>query len=186
MKHPAMKPVVEASMFGLLTSTRDFTQADVFYAEENSYMSRKLLNPSQRNLVMITLQALEIFMRETVTDLSTQEQGILYQQKSTLSRQQLEQIETLRNEVLHEIDKLAKALALPSETRDIRSRLQGHLAAMMSDLYDIAAEKLVGYGEVAPELSPVLDPPVLHLIQLVRQMMGILSHVEGGQEEQDV
>lgn len=55
-------------------------------------------------------------MRETVTDLSTQEQEILYQQKSTLFRQQLEQIETLRNEVLHEIDKLTKALALPCET----------------------------------------------------------------------
>lgn len=146
-------------------------------------MSRRLLNPYQRRSVTITLRTLETFMRETVTGLSVQEQGILYQQKSSLSRQQQQQIETLRGEILSEINKLAKALALPIESRDTRSALQGHLAVLWSDLYDITTEKLAGYGEVSPDLYPILDPPILHLIQLVQQMTEIVARVEDTREE---
>lgn len=130
-------------------------------------MSRRLLNPYQRRSVTITLQALETIIRETVAGLSVREQGILYQQKSTLSSQQREQIEALKREILSEINRLAKNLSLPVEFRDTRSALQGQLAVLWSDLYDITAEKWAGYGEVSPDLSPVLDPPVLHLVQLV-------------------
>lgn len=146
-------------------------------------MSRKLLNPHQRNLIAITLRELEIVMRETVAGLSAQEQGILYQRKSTLSRRQLKQIEQLSASVLDEISKLTRTLELPVEIRDARSALQGQLAVLGSDLYDIRAEKLIAFGEVSPDLQPVLDPVVLHLAELVHQMLHIVAQRDDNQEK---
>lgn len=145
-------------------------------------MTRRLLNQYQRNPVAITLRTLETVLRETVTRLSVQEQGILYQQETTLSRKQCEQLEQLSASALGEISKLAKTLALPTEVRDKRSTLQGQLVILWSDLHEITAEKLAAYGEVAPDLKPVLNPSLRHLAELVQQMLDVVAQRDNGHD----
>lgn len=138
-------------------------------------MSRQLLNPYQRNPVTITLRTLESVLRETVADLSVQDQGILYQRRTTLSQKQHEQLERLRDEALDEISKLATALGLPVEVQDTRSVLRGQLAVLWSDLHEIRPDRLAAYGAVSPDLKPVLDPPLLRLVELVKQMLDVVA-----------
>jgi hypothetical protein len=144
-------------------------------------MTRKLLNSYQRNPVSITLRALETVMREAIAGLAVQQQGILYRQKTTLSRRQRDQLEQLSAAALDEISALAQALALPAEVRDTRSALYGQLVVLWSDLHDIRADKLAAYGEVSPDLQPVLDPPLLRLTELVRQMMDVIAQMDDHQ-----
>jgi hypothetical protein len=138
-------------------------------------MSARLLNPYQRNSVAITLRMLETSLQHAVADLKHQEQGILYRQIVTLTDSQYEQIKQAILEAAGEIARLANTFALPVEVRDSRTDLQGQLAVLWSDLQEIRAAKLRGYGAVAPGLEPVLDPSVLHLIKLVESLTGILS-----------
>jgi hypothetical protein len=138
-------------------------------------MSDRLLNTYQRNSVSITLRTLETTLRMAMTDLNSQQQGILYRQKVTLTEPQYEQIKQTILMAMGEISHLADALSLPVEVQDNRANLQSQLAILWSDLQDMRAAKLKAYGEVAPGLEAALDPSVLRLSEFVQSLMAVLA-----------
>lgn len=137
-------------------------------------MKPQSLNPYQRSSVAITLRMLEMALRDAMTELDTAADGILYRQTNPLSDLQRQQIKRLCQKAFAIIQTMKEAFALPVEIQDVRSKLQGHLAVLWSDLEDIRSDKLRRYGDVAPDLERTLDPSIAELIQTVNQIMGSL------------
>jgi len=133
-----------------------------------------LLNPYQRNSVAITLRMVETALREALAELGRKDEGILYRRSGTLSEEQTQQIQRVVEAALQEIESLAQSLDLPVEVHDNRAALLGKLSVLWIDLHEIRAQSLKGYGEVAPGLKAVLDPPVSRLIELVAALSSLL------------
>jgi len=106
--------------------------------------------------------------------LTGHDEGILYRRDASLSDEESEQVRQLVEAALAEIAQLAQILNLPVEIADNRSALWGKLAILGADLYEARAEKLGRYGETAPDLEMVLNPPLLRLIQTVNQIRSVL------------
>ncbi len=138
-------------------------------------MPEDLLNPYQRNSVAHTLRTLEMSLRGALSELDRREQGILYQCDTVLSEAQIGEMQRLIDAGLREIDALAQALALPTEAHDNRAALLGQLSVLWVDLHEVRATSLRGYGEVNPELAPVLNPHIERLIELVTALMSLLQ-----------
>jgi hypothetical protein len=134
-----------------------------------------LLNPHQRNSVAVTLRRLEEALRSAQAELSHQDEGILYRKASTLSAAQRRHLEALITSALGEIAALAESLELPVEVLDNRSAVWSKLALMWMDLYDVRAAQLRRYGQVAPGLESMLDPPLTRLIQTMEALTRALE-----------
>lgn len=138
-------------------------------------MSDDLLNSYQRNSVANTLRTLEMALRRALSDLASQDQGILYRRHGVLPDEQVAHVRRAVDSGLHEIDALAQALALPVEAYDNRAALLGQLSVLWVDLHEIRAESLRGYGAVNPDLPAVLNARIERLIELVAALMNILQ-----------
>jgi hypothetical protein len=79
-------------------------------------------------------------------------------------------------EALREIDNLAQRFDLPADRRDTRAALLGKLSMHWSDLHEIRAKSLRGYGEVHPDLEGLLDPSVARLVDLVEELRDCLEN----------
>lgn len=137
-------------------------------------MNHDLLNPYQRNSVAVRLQSAETTLREALAELTDQNKGILYRHVGTISEEQQTQVRLLIDAALDEIAYLAEALSLPVEIRNNRAAVVGKLTILSVDLYEMQSRKLVSYGEVAPGLQEVLDPPLERLLTLTDKLRSIL------------
>jgi hypothetical protein len=137
-------------------------------------VTRDLLNRSQRISVAVTLCALEMTLRQALAE-QANEEGILYRRNGMLPSEQQAQIHELIQAALVEIALLAKELDLPVEVQNSRNDLWGKLAIQWADLQDIRPEKLVRYGEVAPELEVVLTPPLQRLGNVITRLRNALE-----------
>lgn len=137
-------------------------------------MPEDLLNRYQRDSIANTLRTLEMTLRRALSDLNSQDQGVLYQCEGALSDEDVDQVKHIVDIGLDEISMLAQSLALPVETRDNRAALLGQLSVLWGDLHEIRAESLRGYGQVNPALAPVLNPHVERLVELVMALMNLL------------
>ena len=138
-------------------------------------MTKRLLNPYQRNSVVVTLRTAETILRSALGDLTSQDEGILYRRSARLTDNQREQVKQLAESALAEVAHLAQTLDLPVEDQNNAAALHGQLAVLWSDLHEIRAKELRRYGEVAPELEMVLTPPLMRLIQSVTKLMDTLD-----------
>jgi hypothetical protein len=138
-------------------------------------LTTDLLNRYQRNSVAIVLRRIEMTLRSVLADLAHEEEGILFRQNGRVSGQQRDRIERIIEKALHEIGDLARRFDLPSERHDTRAALMGKLSVMWSDLHEIRARSLRGYGEVHPDLEEFLDPSVARLVDLVEELRGCLE-----------
>ena len=141
-----------------------------------------LLNRAQRNSVGILLREFEMRLRHMSDDLTRSEQGALYEIAPAVSADALAAIRVEIALSLKEISGLAESLGLNRVTEPMSAVLMGELTVFWSDLYDVRADKLTRYGEVAPELSEVLNPPVMRLIRHVETMMRQLRKNNGESE----
>lgn len=137
-------------------------------------MTRDLLNRSQRISVAVTLCALEMTLRQALAE-QANEEGILYRRNGMLPPEQQAQIHQLIQAALAEIAELARELNLPVEVQNARNDLWGKLAIHWADLQDIRPEKLVRYGEVAPELDTVFTPPLQRLGDVIARLRHALE-----------
>jgi hypothetical protein len=138
-------------------------------------LTDELLNPYQRSAVAVTLRRIELALRGAQAELANQDEGILYRQAGTLSVNQRQQLEELIEAALYDVAELAEKLALPVEVFDTRAALWSKLALMGMDLHDARAAQLRRYGEVAPALEDVLDPPLLRLAQTMEKLTEMLE-----------
>jgi hypothetical protein len=134
-----------------------------------------LLNQYQRNSVANVLRMAETTLRSALADLSREETGILFQQDGRVSEQQHIRMQRIIEEALNEIAELARRFDLPSARYDTRAALLGKLSILWSDLHEIRARPLRGYGEVHPDLEAQLDPPIVRLVDLVEELRDCLE-----------
>jgi hypothetical protein len=142
----------------------------------NKIASQNLLNQSQRTSVAITFRRVERTLRNALRELGSRDRGILYRRSATLSDKQLREMQPHIEQAVREIDALSKELDLPTEVIDNRAALMGQLSVLWSDLQDSHAGPLRRYGDVAPGLSPVLDPHIDRVIEVVNTLLIIMQN----------
>lgn len=138
-------------------------------------MPDQLLNAYQANYVAVTLRLLEIELRDALQQLNAHQQGILYRRTASMSEHQQQALQGHIDDALAQIAHLAQIFNLPVETQNTRSTLIGQFTVLHGDLYDIRAEKLRGYGDVAPHLPDLLNPSVYQLAQCVKHILNVLA-----------
>jgi hypothetical protein len=138
-------------------------------------LTSDLLNKYQRNSVANVLRIVEMTLKSAIFDLAREEEGILFHQNGRVSGQQRDRMEQIIEEALREIGDLARRFDLPAERRDTRAALLGKLSMLWSDLHEIRARPLQGYGDVHPDLEGVLDPSVIRLVDLVEELRDCLE-----------
>jgi hypothetical protein len=138
-------------------------------------VDNQLLNAYQRTAVTVVLNEVETGLREMLQELTSTDDGILYERTGELSPEQQQALARLVEKSLAEIATLAARFALPMQTHSARASAVGRLNVLWSNLHEIRAKRLRGYGEVAPELEAVLDPSVHRLVSLMVQMLKMLQ-----------
>ncbi len=136
-------------------------------------MTRDLLNPHQRKALAITLRHVEKTLRGILHDLVNEEEAILYRSVITLPEDKRPQVRQLVETALQQIAVLAQMFDLPPEVIDNTAMLRGPLAMLRSDLHDMHAQKLKGFGDVDPDLAQELDPVIDDLIALLNDITRI-------------
>jgi hypothetical protein len=101
--------------------------------------------------------------------------GPMFETWSDLSAEEKEILLPLLAEAREVLRKLRDRFALCAERRDVRRWLLGHFSVLWSILQDSHAEKLKGFGEVAFDLAPQLDPEIDQLIQIVSRVRSLIS-----------
>ncbi|MCL4507687.1 MAG: hypothetical protein M1140_16945 [Chloroflexi bacterium] len=143
----------------------------------------ELLNQLQRNSLSIGLREMEITLRHATEDLTSREQGMLYENKPTISPQALEQFQREVALALQDVADLVERLDLSRSAQSNTAVLLAQMAVLWSNLCDISVDKLSRYGDVSPDLAALLMPALTRLIEHTQTMMHILG--EAGEITQE-
>lgn len=135
-----------------------------------------LMNPHQKRSLMVTLYQLELSFKNINDWLNDRgSQGILYNQKLSLSKaNQLDGQEIIR-EGLDLIANFAKSLKLEKYDENLSSTINSLLHVQWINLEDQHAAKHKRSGEVHPDLSKHLDPLIDELIATVLKLGEIIK-----------
>ena len=79
--------------------------------------------------------------------------------------------------VLHRTD-IEESFGLEAKIEEDYSEPWGALAVLWVDLYNIRAEGLQRYGEVASRLDDLLDPSLMRLGHFTHELMGVLRPIK--------
>jgi len=130
-----------------------------------------LLNPQQLQSVEITLRMFEENLRQMATWLDGEEEnGILYRRKLTFPADRRQAVRQLMNASLEQIALLARSLDLQVDEKDAAGSIRAGLAESWANLIDSQSGKLTRYGAVDPRVENALDPVILKLAQLAKDL----------------
>ena len=135
-----------------------------------------LLNPTQKNLLRITLRRFEENLLHAQAWLDgNEEKGVLYQRKLTLSKKAREQAEPQIKAALDLIEKVSHDFDLPTESENSAALVSAEMSISWADLLDSRASELKRSGRVHPELSGVLDPSIQTLATIALALRTIFD-----------
>ncbi|MBN2117457.1 MAG: hypothetical protein JW730_12850 [Anaerolineales bacterium] len=135
-----------------------------------------LLNPTQKNLLRITLRRFEENLLHAQAWLDgNEEKGALYLRKLTLPVKRRQQAETEIRAALDLIAKVSHDFDLPTESENSAALIRAEMSISWADLLDSRAGELKRSGAVHPELSDVLDPSIQGLARIALALTGIFS-----------
>ena len=124
-------------------------------------MTTELLNLSQKTKVTIILSLFEEHLRQAVHWLDGySEEGLLYRRKLDLPLENQEKARRNIEEALSIISDLVDQLDLQTEGENPARIIGGNMSLDWDSLCDIQALKLLGSGDVHPDLAAALDQPV--------------------------
>jgi len=130
-----------------------------------------LLNPEQFRSMEITLRMFEENLRLISTWLDGKEDnGILYRGELNFPSGQRKAVRQHIDAALKQIDILARTLELQPEEKDITGMIRGKLAESWANLIDSKSGNLNRYGDVDPRAASLLDPVILRLSELAKEL----------------
>jgi len=130
-----------------------------------------LLNPEQFRSVEITLRMFEENLRLISTWLDGKENnGILYRRELNFPSGRRKAVRQHIDAALNQIAILARTLELQPEEKDITGMIRGKLAESWANLIDNKSGKLNRYGDVDPRAASLLDPVILRLADLAKEL----------------
>jgi hypothetical protein len=101
--------------------------------------------------------------------------GPMFETRSDLKTEETEALLDLFAAARESLTKLRDRFALTVHGEEVRHWLLGHFSILWNILQDSHAEKLKGFGEVARDLGPQLDPEIDHLIEIVSRVRTLIS-----------
>ncbi len=101
--------------------------------------------------------------------------GSMFETCSDLTYDEKEKLLRLLAQARQVIGELRDRFGLAPQRHDVRHWLLGHFSILWNILHDSHAEKLKGFGEVANDLSPQLDPQIDQLIEIVSSVRSLIS-----------
>ena len=130
-----------------------------------------LLNPEQFRSVEITLRMFEENLRLISTWLDGKEDnGILYRGELNFPSGHRKAVRQYIDAALNQIAILARILELQPEEKDITGMIRGKLAESWANLIDSKSGNLNRYGDVDPRVESLLDPVILRLSELAKEL----------------
>ena len=139
-------------------------------------MTTELLNLSQKRKVTIILRLFEEHLRQAVHWLDGySEEGLLYRRKLDLPRDNQEKARRKIEEALIIISDLVDQLDLLTEVENPARIIGGNMSLDWANLCDIQALKLLGSGDVHPDLAVILDQPVDQLVNCALTIQKIFT-----------
>ena len=130
-----------------------------------------LLNPEQFRSMEITLRMFDENLRLISTWLDGKEDnGILYRRELNFPSGQRKAVRQHIDAALNQIAILARILELQPEEKDITGMIRGKLAESWANLIDSKSGNLNRYGDVDPRAESLLDPVILRLSELAKEL----------------
>jgi hypothetical protein len=135
-----------------------------------------LLNPEQFRSMEITLRMFDENLRLISTWLDGKEDnGILYRRELNFPSGQRKAVRQHIDAALNQIAILARILELQPEEKDITGMIRGKLAESWANLIDSKSGNLNRYGDVDPRAESLLDPVILRLSALAKELESLFE-----------
>jgi hypothetical protein len=101
--------------------------------------------------------------------------GAMFEVWSDLTTEEAESLLRLLATARQSVANLRDRFFLAPQRHDVRHWLLGHFSILWNILQVSRAEKLKGFGEVAGDLGPRLDPEIDRLIEIVSRVRTLIS-----------
>ncbi|GBC76829.1 hypothetical protein HRbin08_00297 [bacterium HR08] len=136
-----------------------------------------MLNEHQRRRLEVSFGLLDraLVEMERLYLSSDLPQGAMFEVTSDLTPDERAHIRMTIARVRDRLRRLREQFQLQPQRREVRSLLRGYFAHFWAVLSDCRADKLRGYGEVAPQLKQALDPEVEALLIAVQRLEQVIE-----------
>jgi len=134
-----------------------------------------MLNLNQKKALWLKLGLLKDELRRLRRLLQKSEgQKLLLQIVDDLTEEERSLLNERIDRLISHVIRLKNSFDLTKEERVVRQIVKATSAYLSVQMEEIISDKLRGYGEITPEVKETLDPVLIEIISILRQMESIV------------
>lgn len=149
-----------------------------FEGDENGTQHPYLSEPQRRSLE-VTLCEMErlVLHSRHIREIAQNgdRQGVLLRWHAALDESQVAQLKRLEDATLEQLMALRIGLDLWPRVEDLQHQLFSAFSILWADLEDTRPRRMVGYGEIEPAATSVLEPAIEKLVAICRDFVTVLE-----------